>query len=133
MKIRDGFVTNSSSTSYIIISKKELTGEFLAQKLGVTAKTPNYHDIVTVCKKMVDVGKDGFYHHSYEKSLNYILINKLFGKNTADKFKKALKNGYEIYCGQISSDETDYEIAMCLDYIKYSDTEFYIDATDNGW
>ena len=35
MIIRDGFVTNSSSTSFIIISKKQLTGEYLAEKLGV--------------------------------------------------------------------------------------------------
>ncbi len=133
MKIRDGFVTNSSSTSYIIISKKELTGEHLAQKLGVTEKTPNYYDIVSVCKNMINDGKDGFYHYSYQESLSYSLINELFGKETADKYKKALKKGYEIYCGQISSDETNYEITMCLDYIKYSDSEIYIDATDNGW
>ena len=62
-----------------------------------------------------------------------ILINELFGKETANKYKRALKKGYEIYCGQISSDETDYEITMCLDYIKYDDSEIYIDATDNGW
>lgn len=133
MKIRDGFVTNSSSTSYIIISKKELTGEYLAQKLGVTEKTLNYYDIVSVCKNMVNDGKDGFYHHNYQESLSYSLINELFGKETANKYKKALKKGYEIYCGRISSDETDYEITMCLDYIKYSDSEIYIDATDNGW
>jgi len=133
MKVRDGFVTNSSSTSYIIISKKELTGKYLAQKLGVTENTPNYYDIVSVCNNMVKDGKDGFYHHSYQESLSYSLINELFGKETANKYKRALKKGYEIYCGQISSDETDYEITMCLDYIKYCDSEIYIDATDNGW
>ena len=50
MKIRDGFVTNSSSTSYIIISKEELTGEYLAKKLGLTEKSPNYYEILEVVK-----------------------------------------------------------------------------------
>lgn len=133
MKIRDGFVTNSSSTSYIIISKKELTGEYLAHKLGITKESPNYYDVVSVCKNMINDGKDGFYHHSYQESMSYNLIKELFGKDTASKYEKAIKKGYEIYCGSISSDETDYEIAMCLDYMKYNDSEIYIDATVNGW
>ena len=34
MKIRMGFITNSSSTNFLIISKKELTEEYLFKKLG---------------------------------------------------------------------------------------------------
>ena len=133
MKIRDGFVTNSSSTSYIIISKKDLTGEYLAEKLGLTEKSHNYYEILDVCKNMVIDGKMGFYHHSYEESENYDLIKELFGEKTANKYKKSVNKGYKIYCGRISSEENDYEITMCLDYMKYKDSEIFIDATDNVW
>ena len=34
MKIRMGFITNSSSTNFLIISKEELTEEYLFKKLG---------------------------------------------------------------------------------------------------
>ena len=34
MKIRIGYVTNSSSTNFLILSKKELTPEYLFKKLG---------------------------------------------------------------------------------------------------
>ena len=34
MKIRMGFITNSSSTNFLIISKNELTAEYLFKKLG---------------------------------------------------------------------------------------------------
>ena len=34
MKIRMGFITNSSSTNFLIISKEELTEEYLFEKLG---------------------------------------------------------------------------------------------------
>lgn len=133
MKIRDGFVTNSSSTSYIIISKKKLTGEYLAKKLGLTEKSPNYYEILNVCKNMVIDGKRGFYHYTYEESENYDLIKEIFGEKTANKYNQSVKNGYEIYCGRISSEENDYEITMCLDYMKYKDSEVFIDATDNVW
>lgn len=132
MKIRNGFVTNSSSTSYIIISKKELTGEYLASKLGLTKETPNYFEIVNVCKSIVNDGKDGFYHHDYEET-NYELVKEIFGVKTANKYKKTIKKGYNIYCGSISSEESDYQIAICLEYLKYSDSDIFIDATDNVW
>ena len=133
MKIRDGFVTNSSSTSYIIISKEQLTGEYLAKNLGLTEKSPNYYEILEVCKNMVFDGKRGFYHHTYEESENYDLIKEIFGEKTANKYKKSIKKGYKIYCGRISSEENDYEITMCLDYMKYKDSEVFIDASDNVW
>ena len=134
MKIRDGFVTNSSSTSYIIISKKKMSGEYLAKKMGITEDSLNYFNIVNVFKRMIKYGKDGFYGETYEESLNYKVIYELFGKDTADIFQKNVKKGYEIYCGSISSDNgDDYETAMCLDYLKSSDSDFYLDATVNWW
>ena len=133
MRIRDGFVTNSSSTSYIIISKEDLTGKYLAEKLGITDKSPNYYEIVDICNEMVRDGSDGFYHHSYEESSNYDLIKEIFGVKTANQFKKGIKKGYKVYCGRISSEENDYEITMCLDYLKYEDSDIFIDASDNVW
>lgn len=39
MKIRGDFVTNSSSTNFMIISKEELTTDYLMEKLGIKEKS----------------------------------------------------------------------------------------------
>lgn len=132
MIIRDGFVTNSSSTSFIIISKKQLTGEYLSEKLGVKKDAPNYHAILSLCKEMVEEGKRGFYHHNYEET-NYELVKELFGEKTAKKYQKLSNKGYNVYCGSISSEETDIETALCLDCFRVKGRGIYIDASENVW
>ena len=129
MIIRDGFVTNSSSTSFIIISKKQLTGEYLAEKLGVKKDAPNYHAILSLCKEMVEEGIDFW----LAPGANNELVKELFGEKTAKKYQKLSNKGYNVYCGSISSEETDIETALCLDCFRVKGRGIYIDASENVW
>lgn len=133
MKIRDGFVTNSSSTSYIIMSKKELTAEFLAKKLGLKKKSLDYDKILSLCQQIINDGEYGFYHHDFNDT-NYELVKEIFGDQTAKRYQESLSNKYNLYCGKLSSDENDgLEITLCLDSFMLEDKDFFMDASDCGW
>ena len=116
MVIRDGFVTNSLSTSFMIISKKQLTAEYLAEKLGIKKNAPNYYTILSLCEEMVDEGKRGFYHHSYEET-DYELVKEFFGDETAQKYKKMSNKGYNVYCGR---NTTKYNGIKCQNITVYN-------------
>lgn len=82
MIVRNGLVTNSSSTSYIIISKKELTPEGMVKLLGVKENSKLYIPTLKLCAKMLNDYNDGFYHYNLEDT-DENLVKQLFGEETA--------------------------------------------------
>ena len=50
MKIRIGYVTNSSSTNFLILSKKELTAQYLYKKLGFKKNSPIESAAMEMCE-----------------------------------------------------------------------------------
>lgn len=132
MKIRNGFVTNSSSTSFIIMTKEKLTPEYLAEKLGIKKDSLNYSEVLDLCSQIVKDGKDGFYHHRFEDT-NKKLVEEIFGKKTANKYEKLLKKGYNLYSGSLSSEVDDFQSILCVDSFIIDNKDFYMDASCCVW
>ena len=53
MKIRIGYVTNSSSTNFLILSKKELTAQYLYKKLGFKKNSPIESAAMEMCENII--------------------------------------------------------------------------------
>ena len=128
MKIRKGFVTNSSSTNFIIISSKEITVEYLFEKLGFQYDSP-----------FESIGKDLCQNLYY--SLERLSVTQALTKEREEKYGKGYRfeissrsgNGQNIYEGATSSEEDAITTFFTCDSILLNDSEFYLNGRNCIW
>ena len=122
MKIRNGFVSNSSSSSFVIAVKngKELTVEKLIEIFKVSADSPLYPLIKEIAKIMA--GADKWTVQQYRDEYGYGETDEL-DANTEKEFNKG--NGV-IYEGSASDEGEGAELALVDMEIKYEDDDIYI-------
>lgn len=132
MIIRDGFVTNSSSTNFMIISKEQLTREYLFDKLGFQKKSRISSAAFSLAEDIVSATDKGVRWFEVEK-IDYNTILKIFGEESAEKFKTMSKLGYHTYLGHTNSDDDFLTSFMTMDSFIIDEKDFYMDGKNCGW
>lgn len=132
MKIRDGFVTNSSSTNFMIISKEELTVEYLTEKLGF--KNDSYIEMMgnDLASQIIDGTRRGVRWFEIDE-INYEKVLEIFGEKSAKKYSKLSKKGFRTYMGYISSDDDCLSSFMTTDCFIIDKKDFYMDGKNCMW
>jgi len=134
MMIRDGFVTNSSSTNFLIISKEELTEEYLLKKLGFKTNSSLRNAGEQLVYSILESIGYGLRWYEFDyKNPKYEDILKVFGKRSADKFKKLKKKGYKVNMGYTRSEDGYMTSFMTCDYFIIDDNDFYMDGRNCVW
>ena len=133
MKVRASFVTNSSSTNFLIISKEELTKDYLMKKMGFKINSPilNIADELSrdvmfgASKDFVCFDIDG---NDPEVLINYENIKNIFGEVSAKRFVDMKKKGYISYVGTTSTNDGEITAFMTLDNFVIDEKDFYMNG-----
>ena len=131
MKIKADYVTNSSSTSFILITDEDLDLEVFFEWFGINPEsdfTYIFDELFNAIKydsKPIEEDLDG---QSVEQYLSNFYI-----ENEKDRVKKAIKEGKKIRVGKLRSDENDLQTFFCLDSFLIDEDTVYFNALPNGW
>lgn len=132
MIIRDGFVTNSSSTNFMIISKEELSKEYLLEKLGFKAGSDLRSAADSLAADIISATEKGVRWFEV-KEINYETILEVFGMKSAEKYKKLSKKNFHTYIGHTNSDDDYLTSFLTMDSFVVDEKDFYMDGKNCGW
>ena len=123
MKIRNGFVTNSSSTSFIISTKDNWKKETFMKSIGADGGSPlnkvfeDLYDAVEANKMEISKAARNFYE-----------------KETIKLVRRLLDEGRTVYYGKLYSDgDSPSEIYFCCQSFIVCDDDIYFNGVIGGW
>ena len=138
MKIRTDFVTNSSSTSFVIITTGDFSRQEFLELMGINHKSP----LEPLFTALYESFRESMYPANeffsrYERDAAHIdwfeMVKNQFVPEVVSRIAEARNTNKNIYIGKLSSDESLIESFFCTDSFEAENDKIYLNALDNIW
>lgn len=138
MKIKQDFVTNSSSTAFILSIKEEWNKDNFLKELGIEGTSP-MNELFEQLYETVENEKEEIlaYMREYDSNCNNVyafLLNEGFSEETASLVKNLLDDGRTVYMGRLNSaGGTLAENIFCSESFLICEDDIYFNGRISGW
>lgn len=140
MKIRAGFVSNSSSTSFLILAADDLTEENFFRLMGVSPKSPLADVFRELHEALLDGAGAPVDLRKIDDSVPVTQWLDGFGDERSpisprmvEKLQDAKKRGLKVYHGELDSESSLTETFFCCDSFEAENEKFYFNALECTW
>jgi hypothetical protein len=136
MKIRAGFVSNSSSTSFLIIAKSDLNRADFFELMGISANSPiadlfsGFYEAVAESARKVDfrkVPRDSSPESLFETRREHL------SERMLEKIRDAQKRGLKAYYGWLDSESNPIESFFCTESLEVENEKMYFNGLECTW
>lgn len=135
MKIRTDFVSNSSSTSFILVLDADWSEATLGELMGIPEESPLrpvVRDLYYTMNARATPVRD-YYKKAHDEADLVDRVGKDFSSEVAARVQDAIGRGANVLVGTLTSDGDRTESFFCMESFELQTDDAYLNSLNCSW